>query len=38
VHGGHRLILVINGCKSERERASEGEKLLQYGFKQVDGG
>jgi len=38
VHGGHRLILVINGCKSERERASEGKQLLEYGFQRVDGG
>lgn len=37
VHGGHRLILVINGCKSERERASEGKRLLEYGFQQVGG-
>ena len=38
VHGGHRLVVVINGCKSERERASEGKRLLEYGFQRVDGG
>ena len=26
------LVLVINGLKSERERASEGRKLLEWGF------
>ena len=29
--GGHRLILVLNGLKSEKERASEGRRLLDYG-------
>jgi D-alanyl-D-alanine carboxypeptidase (penicillin-binding protein 5/6) len=38
VHAGHRLILVINGCKSEGERASEGKRLLEYGFARLDGG
>jgi serine-type D-Ala-D-Ala carboxypeptidase (penicillin-binding protein 5/6) len=33
VQNGHRLILVINGLKSERERASEGRKLLEWGFR-----
>jgi serine-type D-Ala-D-Ala carboxypeptidase (penicillin-binding protein 5/6) len=29
---GHRLILVLNGLKSEKERASEGQRLLEWGF------
>ena len=32
VHNGHRLILVINGTRSEGERASEALKLLEWGF------
>ena len=35
--GGHRLILVLNGCKSEKERASEGRRLLDYGRSLVGG-
>ena len=31
VASGHRLILVLNGLKSEKERASEGRRLLEYG-------
>jgi D-alanyl-D-alanine carboxypeptidase (penicillin-binding protein 5/6) len=38
VRGGHRLILVLNGLKSEAERASEGRRLLEFGFAQVGGG
>ena len=38
VHGGHRLILVINGLKSEAERASEGRRLLEYGKAALGGG
>lgn len=30
--GNRRLIVVINGLKSEKERADEAAKLLQYGF------
>ena len=30
---GHRLILVIAGTKSSRTRASEAERLLEYGFR-----
>jgi serine-type D-Ala-D-Ala carboxypeptidase (penicillin-binding protein 5/6) len=29
---GRRLIAVVNGLKSEQERANETQKLLQYGF------
>jgi D-alanyl-D-alanine carboxypeptidase (penicillin-binding protein 5/6) len=37
LHGGHRLILVLNGLKSEAARASEGRRLLEYGFAAVGG-
>jgi serine-type D-Ala-D-Ala carboxypeptidase (penicillin-binding protein 5/6) len=37
VQNGHRLILVINGLKSERQRASEAERLLEWGFHQLGG-
>jgi serine-type D-Ala-D-Ala carboxypeptidase (penicillin-binding protein 5/6) len=36
--GGHRLILVLNGLKSEADRAREGHRLLEFGFAQVGGG
>ena len=32
VQNGLRLILVVNGLKSEKERADEGKKLLEWGF------
>ncbi len=32
VQNGHRLILVLNGTRSEAERASEGRKLIEAGF------
>jgi D-alanyl-D-alanine carboxypeptidase (penicillin-binding protein 5/6) len=35
VQNGHRLILVVNGLKSERERAAEAGKLLEWGFRAV---
>jgi D-alanyl-D-alanine carboxypeptidase (penicillin-binding protein 5/6) len=35
--GGHRIILVLNGLKSEAARASEGRRLLEYGFAAVGG-
>lgn len=38
VRGGHRLILVLNGLRSEADRASEGRRLLEYGFARVGGG
>jgi D-alanyl-D-alanine carboxypeptidase (penicillin-binding protein 5/6) len=34
-HAGHRLILVLNGLKSEKERASEGRRLLEWGFQEA---
>lgn len=33
VQNGQRLIVVINGLKSARERAQEGRKLLEWGFR-----
>jgi serine-type D-Ala-D-Ala carboxypeptidase (penicillin-binding protein 5/6) len=33
VQGGHRLILVLNGTRSEQERASEARKLFEEGFR-----
>src|SRR5271170_1151334 len=36
VQNGHRLILVINGLKTARERASEASKLLEWGFRALD--
>jgi serine-type D-Ala-D-Ala carboxypeptidase (penicillin-binding protein 5/6) len=38
VQGGHRLILVLNGLKSERDRASEGHRLLEFGKAALAGG
>ena len=35
--GGHRLILVLNGLKSEAARASEGRRMLEYGFAVIGG-
>jgi D-alanyl-D-alanine carboxypeptidase (penicillin-binding protein 5/6) len=32
VQSGLRLIVVVNGLKSEKERADEGRKLLEWGF------
>jgi serine-type D-Ala-D-Ala carboxypeptidase (penicillin-binding protein 5/6) len=32
---GHRLILVLNGLKSEKDRASEGQRLLEWGFQEA---
>lgn len=32
VKDGRRIILVVNGLKTEQERATEAAKLLQYGF------
>jgi D-alanyl-D-alanine carboxypeptidase (penicillin-binding protein 5/6) len=36
VQGGVRLIVVINGEKSAKERADEGKKLLEWGFRNFD--
>jgi D-alanyl-D-alanine carboxypeptidase (penicillin-binding protein 5/6) len=33
VHGGLRLIVAITGLKSEKERADEGKRLLDWGFR-----
>lgn len=33
---GRRLILVINGTESEKEREEEGEKLLRWGFREFE--
>ncbi|MPZ59473.1 MAG: D-alanyl-D-alanine carboxypeptidase [Rhizobiales bacterium] len=33
VHSGLRLIVVITGLKSANERAAEGRKLLEWGFR-----
>lgn len=30
--GNRRLVVVVNGLKSEKERAEEAQKLLEYGF------
>ena len=34
VQNGLRLVVVVNGLKSEKERADEGKKLLEWGFHQ----
>jgi serine-type D-Ala-D-Ala carboxypeptidase (penicillin-binding protein 5/6) len=33
VQNGHRLILVLNGTRTERERANEASRLLEWGFR-----
>jgi D-alanyl-D-alanine carboxypeptidase (penicillin-binding protein 5/6) len=33
VQNGQRLIVVINGLKTQQERANEGKKLLEWGFR-----
>ena len=33
VQNGRRLIVVINGAKTDKERADEGKKLLEWGFR-----
>ena len=33
VQNGMRLIVVVNGAKTEKERADEAKKLLEWGFK-----
>ena len=38
VHNGHRLILVLNGLKTEHDRASEGRRLLEFGEAASGGG
>jgi D-alanyl-D-alanine carboxypeptidase (penicillin-binding protein 5/6) len=34
--GDRRLILVVNGLESVRQRASESERLLEWGFREFD--
>jgi serine-type D-Ala-D-Ala carboxypeptidase (penicillin-binding protein 5/6) len=34
VRDGRRLIVVVNGLRSTKDRASESQKLLDYGFRQ----
>ncbi len=36
VRGEHRLVVVINGAKTARDRAEEGRKLLAWGFRSFD--
>lgn len=36
LHDGRRLILVLNGMKSEKERMEEGDRLLHYGFREFE--
>jgi D-alanyl-D-alanine carboxypeptidase (penicillin-binding protein 5/6) len=33
VQNGQRLIVVLNGCKTAKDRAEEARKLLQWGFR-----
>jgi D-alanyl-D-alanine carboxypeptidase (penicillin-binding protein 5/6) len=33
VQNGQRLIVVVSGCKTAKERAEEARKLLQWGFR-----
>ena len=33
---GRRLVLVVNGLDSKKARASEGERLLDWGFREFD--
>ena len=32
IQNGRRLILVLNGARSEEERAQEARRLLEWGF------
>ena len=36
VQNGRRLILVVNGLKSMKERSDEAQKLLNWGFREFD--
>jgi len=38
VKDGVRLIVVVNGLRSEKERADEGKKLLEWGFHNFQSG
>jgi D-alanyl-D-alanine carboxypeptidase (penicillin-binding protein 5/6) len=37
VQNGQRLIVALSGTKSEKERADEGKKLLEWGFHNFEG-
>jgi serine-type D-Ala-D-Ala carboxypeptidase (penicillin-binding protein 5/6) len=34
--GGRRVIVVVNGCNTMRERAEEGERLLEWAFREFE--
>ena len=36
VRGGHRVVLVVNGLKTGRDRAEESRKLISWGFRTFD--
>jgi D-alanyl-D-alanine carboxypeptidase (penicillin-binding protein 5/6) len=36
IRNGRRLIMVVNGLNSMKERASESEKLMDYGFREFN--
>lgn len=36
IRAGNRLVVVINGLKTRRERAEEGRKLISWGFRTFD--
>jgi D-alanyl-D-alanine carboxypeptidase (penicillin-binding protein 5/6) len=36
IRGGRRLILVLNGLNSMRQRAEESERLMEWGFREFD--
>ena len=38
VQNGLRLIVVVNGLRTEKERADEGKKLLEWGFHNFQSG
>jgi serine-type D-Ala-D-Ala carboxypeptidase (penicillin-binding protein 5/6) len=38
VQNGLRLVVVINGLRSEKERADEGKKMLEWGFHNFQSG
>jgi D-alanyl-D-alanine carboxypeptidase (penicillin-binding protein 5/6) len=38
VQNGTRLIVVVNGLRSEKERADEGKRLLEWGFNTFQAG
>jgi D-alanyl-D-alanine carboxypeptidase (penicillin-binding protein 5/6) len=38
VQNGTRLIVVVNGLRSEKERADEGKRLLEWGFSNFQAG